>query len=95
MKYVINYILNIILIIKYFLHNKKFFGKYKLKNKSNGIVLLECNNFKSNHIPYSYVSNICSKIYNAEIKSLNIKIIYLMRSFVLEHSLMDTSKIIP
>ena len=75
MNYVIKYILNLNLILKYYFLNKNLFKKYKSKSQENNIVLVECNNSKSHHIAYSYISNICAKIYNAEIKSLNINLI--------------------
>jgi hypothetical protein len=46
-------------------HNSIFFNK--VERSKNKKILLEINNMRDSHIVYSYLSNILSKIYNAEI----------------------------
>ena len=63
------FIIKIRCIIKYYLHNKKYF-KRDVSNKEN-IVLLERYNYLPSLIPFSYFSYLLSKKYNAKIYTYN------------------------
>lgn len=56
---------NIYHFLNFLLHNKKKFSQNK--NKSNNIILIEFNNFCSNHVGLSYLSNILKKKHNGKI----------------------------
>ena len=49
----------------FILHNLKIFKKIKKKNQN--IILIELNNYYPNHILYSYLSNVLSEKFNADI----------------------------
>ncbi len=60
-----NFFLYLFYKLKFFRHNKKIFQNTK-KNVKN-IILIEINNFYPNHILYSYLSNLLSQKYEAQI----------------------------
>lgn len=58
-------IINLYYFFIFFFHNKKVFSQKKEFTKT--IILIEFNNFCSNHVALSYFSNILKKKYNAKI----------------------------
>ena len=69
-KKIIEYFKKIFIISNYISHNKKCFN---LNNKKENIVLLEYNPNCSSIISYSYLANILSEKYNAEIISYRLE----------------------
>jgi len=65
-------IIKTIYLIKYYLHNKKYFQR-NITN-SNNIVLLERYNYFPSLVAFSYFLNLLSKKYNAKIYSYNPRI---------------------
>lgn len=58
-------IINLFYFFFFFFHNKKIF--FQKKQFTKNIILIEFNNFCSNHIALSYFSNILKKQFNAKI----------------------------
>ena len=65
-------ITKIIYLIKFLIHNKKYFNKIKFDSKD--LILLENYNYLPSFIAYSYFANILSKKYKANIFSYNPRV---------------------
>jgi len=60
--------IKVLLIKKRFIdHNKKIFKENNVKTRNNGKILVEFNNFLSNHVGFSYLANSLKKKYKSEI----------------------------